>query len=448
MRQYKIVVTPGQRAGEPYSVLRVGDQLDPLDQKSARTAFGPAPNRNPSQYEEDFVTLWDYWYKDGDDICNAILIEQVIVDGPHKHPEMPDIPFIVVEHEHEPGNPDGISAVEPLLDIQIELNRLLSHALQHVADNVDPAFQAYGNDVSAIEPGTVPKSNEILVVGDGKIDPISTGVNVMPFDVLIKEMWNSAHRISGEPEILFGQAASDISGRATAIQIQSAVNRIDAPRSLLYQALGSLLNFWFHMAVRRNPIMSLGMDEDGNERKGSLRELIEGMTRWRFIAPELTPRDSQELVATEGQKVTLGLSSKRDSMDAIGVESPEAMQDRIREERNDLVLSPAEVQQKISAFLMMLQYQQQLQAMQMQEADLQAQSAAVGQQQGGMSATAQAQKATNTAQQGQAAQQAAAGPVAEDQNQPLPGATQQTLIRAGGAPGGQALNQVSFSGPV
>jgi hypothetical protein len=178
------------------------------------------------------------------------------------------------------------------------------------------------------------------------------------------------------------------------------------------------------------------------------------MDRWRIVAPEVTPRDSQELVSTEGQKVTLGLSSARTAMDAIGVESPEAEQDLIRQERSDIVLRPDAVQQTVSIYPIMLQVQQQLQQLQQQVTDMAAQAGQQppggattpqgGQQPpGGMSPTAQAQKAGNVGAQQQAQMQAASGHVAVDQNQPLPG--QQTLIRAGGANGGQALNQLSIS---
>ncbi len=400
------------------------------------------------------ASFWDYWWREGDAIWNATLIEGVIVDGPHRHSELPDIPYIIIEHDHEPGNPDGISTVEPLLDLQVELNRLMTHWYQHIADNVDTAWQATGNDGMNIEPGAVPKANEILPVGDARIEPIANNVNTMPFGDAVGRTWEAMHRISGLPEVLFGSAPSDISGRTLAVQIQSATNRMDPRRGRLYRGLMRLLDFWMFMATQKDPKLPLGMNEDGTERQGSLAELVKGFNRWKIVSPELTPRDSQELVATELNKVNGGLSSRRTSMDAIGQESPEAEQDLMRQEKSDIVLNPSDVQQTFSGYALMVQVSQALQQMQADIAGLQAQAQASGQG-GGVSVETQAAQTQNNAQQQQFAAQPSV--VGEDQNQPITqagmpppaggqGPALQTLVRAGGAAGGQALNQMSFGG--
>lgn len=399
--------------GYSFNVRYPGTPTDPLGQSPSAVT----PYRQPSQYEDAMVNVWDYWWIDDDrKVMNVTLIAGCCVEEPKAHPEMPTIPYIVVENDHEPGNPDGVSTLKDLIDLQDELNRLLTHAYQHVQDNVDPAFYAYGEDGMNIEAGTVPKPGEILPVGDARIEPITTTTNTMPFADLIGQTFNLLHRMSGLPEILFGDAPSDISGRATAIQIQSAINRIDPRRKHLFRAYSDLLRFWMFMGERKNPRMPMGVDEEtGEERFGRLADMIRGFNRWRIVAPEITPRDAAELATNEINKVSAGLSSRRTSMDAIGIESPEAELEMIGQERSDLDIMPDAVSQKVSAYLMMLQFNQMLQQMQMQQEQLDAQAGQIGGT--GMSPTAQAQRATNQAQMNAFGAQPTA--VGEDQNQPM-----------------------------
>lgn len=443
-RRYRnISIEPSERDPNVLTVLRLYDHNDLVSNPA--TIVSP-PYRMQSEYEQKHLTHWDYWYLDGNKVMNAILLGGVVVEGPKHHPEMPTIPYIVVENDHEMGSPDGVSTIEPLIDLQVEFNRLLSHAHQHVADTVDPAW--YANGPAAPDSHIVPRSGELIYVGDnGRIEPIQTGTNTVPFLDLIRDTWNSAHRLSGLAEILFGQSSADTSGRANTVQIQSAANRIDQRRKSLYLGLVQLLRFWFHMAEVIDPTFPLA---DGTE--GSLAALVKGFRRWQIIAPEITPRDLAELAMLHQGLVAASLESIRTAQDAIGIEAPEAEVERIKEERSDIVLRPDAVQQTVAVYPIMLQVQQQLQMLQQQVSSL----AGTGTpEQGGMSPVAQGQVTQNVGQQQAFAAQPS--PIAEDQNQPMtatgspppatgqgPADAMQTLIRAGGAPGGQALNQVAL----
>jgi len=438
-RRYKgIDVKPDDRNPDVLNVIRLYEYSDLVT--SGTNVVSP-PYRMQSPYEQKHLTHWDYWWIEDGKVMNAILLNGTVVEGPKPHPEMPGIPYIVIENDHEPGSPDGVSTIEPILDLQVEFNRLLSHAHQHVADTVDPAWQATGEGGMNIEAHSVPKSGEIIPVGDGQIIPIQTGTNTVPFLDLMRDTWNSAHRITGIAEILLGQTNADSSGRANTIQIQSAANRIDQRRKYCYRGLTGLLRFWFAMCEHIDPHFPM---LDGTE--GSAAALVKGFKRWVIIPPEITPRDVMEVAQLQQGLVASGLSSIQTAMDAIGIEAPEAELDLIREERSDIVLRPDAVQQTVAVYPIMLQVQQQLAALQQQVTDLTAQ--------GGMSPTAQGQRTQNVGQQ--QAFQSQPSPISEDQNQPMtttgspPPATGQgpgdiqTLIRAGGAPGGQALNQLAL----
>lgn len=430
-------------------VRRYADHDDPLGQKnmpSSGTAERRVSYRTESEYERLQIPVWDYWYRDGDDILNVILVGGCCVEPPKKHPELLDIPYIVIEHDHEPGSPEGVSGALDLIDLQVELNRLLSHGYQYVADNVDPAWQITGEDAAGMPENIVPKAGEAVNMGNSRIDLVPIGgANTFPVTEMMKETWSAAHRISGLPEIaLGGMASSDISGRAVAVQIQSHANRMDPRRNRLYRAIKDLLRSWVHMATVVNPKVPVGQDEEGNAQTLGVADMLRGFMVWKIIAPEITPRDQLESAQVEIDKMNAKVQSLRTTMDRTGVENPEAEIEVITQERSNAQLFPGDVQAYVAIFPMLQQIQQQQAAMQ-QQID------AMGQQAGGMSPTAQAQAAMNTQQQGQFEAQPSAR--FEDQNQPrtqegmpppaegqAPGQTT-TLIR-----GGKALNQIAFGG--
>jgi len=434
-------------------LVRVGgaDHADPLDQRV--DDFYKPRFREYSEYEHNQLRVWDYWYRgEGGTVTNAILVNGVIVNGPHAHDYIPDIPYIVIENDHEPGNPEGVATVEPIIDIQEEFNRLLSHGLQHIADDVDPAWFLTGPSADAVPPGLIPKAGKVVGAGENDIRLIPKGVNVFPISEMLGELWNGFHRLTGLPEILFGQTpGADTSGRAVAIQVEAAANRLDPRRRRLYQGIKELLIFWVIMTEHKNPSVDIGDSEDGTPQTAKLGDLVKGFKSWKIVAPEITPRDSFEVTNNELAKVQGKLTSIRDAMDATGVEAPEATLDVIRSEQADIDLNPGAVQAKVSIYPILQQVLQQQAEMGQQLQQLTGQSGGPPQ-----SILAQSQSAVN----GQQVALQAQGPAAplEDQNlpptaagsPPPPGApgpggaqTQTTLIRDG-----QALNQIATNTPL
>lgn len=460
-----VVIQAPERKEGPLRVVVTGDHADPL-QMNAST-YGPSglpvPKfRDLSDYERKMVNVWDYWYRDGDNVCNAILLQGVVVSGPDTHPEYPAIPYIVNEFEHEPGSPEGTSQVETISDIQIELNRLISHGLQHVADDTDPAWYYHGLDGAGMPEGMVPRAGEIMDAGNGDVLLLNRygGVNVQPIDVMINALWEGYHKTTGLPEILFGNLpGADSSGRAVAVQVEAASGRLDPNRNRTYRTLRQLMVFWVYMAEHKNPKIDVGTDaETGATIKKGLAEVFTGFRRFKIIAPEITPRDSLEAGRGTIDKINARLMSLRTGMDETGIESPESEIELIKTEQRDVYLNPQAAQAIVSIFPMLQQLQQQAQAQLQQGVN-----AATGGQippgqppvgPPGMNATAQAQVAANGLQNQQFSAQP--GGLQPDQNQPSPGAPQ---TQAGMAPpaggqgpavttlirGGKALNQLAFS---
>lgn len=377
------------------------DHYDPLN--SMPTTLG---SRVTTNYEHDQVQVWDYWYLDEKGVVtNCTLLNGYLVDGPHQHEEMPALPYIPIEHDHEPGSPEGRGTAELLIDIQDGLNRAMSHYAQYVWDNSDPAYQLVGEGATNTVPdGLVPRPGEIVAPGQNtRIELINMGVNNFPFDALVNTYWNMAHRLTGLSEILFGApAGGDATGRATIMQIESSINAIEPKRDRSYEGLRTLLSFWHFMLMKKNPVLL-----EGDEEKPYVKakDVFDGLNNWRIIAPEITPRNIREHTQNIIDKMNARIMSTRTAMAETGIENPMEELDIIREEATDAHLYP-ERAQAIAAVAATMQ------ALAMQEAQM-----------------AAAQNPQGAAQEGQADQemamaqrQQAQPTLAEDQNQIAAGA--------------------------
>jgi hypothetical protein len=436
----KVMPAPGN---QPLVVLpkRSGTHDDPLGQK---LATDPATNYTPSDYENKQVLIWDYWYLKEKQVCNAIIVQRrQYAKEPTVHRELLDIPYVVIENDHEPGSPEGISSILPLLDIQIEKNRVMSNWAQVIYDETARAYQINADSVPG---GLIPKPGELLPVGEEhEVKPIGGGPQTFPAAALNDAFWFDFHRISGLPEVAFGNpGGADVSGRALAVQIEGAANRIDPRRTLLYGGLRELLIFWTVMLERLNPKIEVGEGQ-----KVGIGPFVKGFRRWRIIAPEITPRDVIEHTQNTINKINAGIMSSRTGMDETGIDSPEDELHLIAEERSNIDLNPGFVQQKAAVLATIQQLQlTQLQADQQQQLQ--------GATPGAALATAQDQTGANNVM---AQQQQAQPALLEDQNGIStgpggvpPGAptggTQTTLVRANPAGEATTLNQIAFNRPL
>ncbi len=351
MRRWPDVkVEPAASKDQPLRVQKViGDHSDPLALTEPNQIS--RPNYQPSDYERKQVKVWDYWYKERDgSVHNCIILGSKIVAEQAKHRELPDIPYIPIENDHEPGSPEGMSAIEHAIDIQEEINRLLSQGVQLIVDNLDPAWQVDDDSFAA---GRVPKAGEILAAGEGRtIRAIEKPINEFPVVQLIGGLMDQYHKVTGLNPIMFGDpTGSQVSGRALAVMIDAYANRGEPSRMRLYAGLRDLLIFWTIMLERLNPKIEV----DG-EKKG-LADIFRGYRRWKLIGPEITPKDVIENTTNEINKVNAKVQSLRTAMDNLGIESPEDELDLIALERTDLNLYPGDVQVMMAVFAALQQLQ-------------------------------------------------------------------------------------------
>lgn len=427
-----IEIHVGQGMDRKLEVLRKADHADPIETLDAvdnAKIAKPMPSE-VSDYQERHVRVWDYWFKDENGtVRNAMFVEGVLVGSITAHPEYPDIPYIVIEHDHEPGSPEGVSTVEPLIDIQVEFNRALSHFAQLVADEIDPAWYI---DADSVPPGLVPHGGEILAAGEGrKIQAIEKPVNQFPIQQLITELYKGFHFTSGLSEILFSLSpGAQTAGRALAVQIEASANRIDPRRRRLYQGLSELIDFWIYMVQRVNPKV------DGRP----VRDLFKGLGRWKFIAPELTPRDVVENTTNVINKVQAKLVSLEDAMDELGVDAPIEMKMKIEAERTNPKLFPGDTQAYVAVMQLLQQLQMQMQQMQQMQQPAPGGPGAAEEAQGQQMAEAQSAQPTLDQEFNQSGPpQPATGPGSP------PPLGNQTLIRNNPTTGGAtALQQIAI----
>jgi hypothetical protein len=222
-----------------------------------------------------------------------------------------------------------------------------------------------------------------------RIEEIRSAVNNFPFDSLIGQYWNQAHRITGLSEILFGSPpGAQTSARALQAQLDSSINALDPKRSRYYEGLRGLFSFWHYMLMKKNPTI------DGIK----VKDVIDGLNNWKVVAPEISPRDVIEHTQNVINKVNGKLVSLQTAMDEVGVDNPLEELTRIMDERSNAHLFPGDAQ-AIAAVVATLQ--------------------AIQAQQGAQGAAANGQNAAAGAQQDA---QAAQPTMFEDQNQVPTGA--------------------------
>lgn len=459
MRRYKNVTVEPSFGEEPLGIrvdLGGSDHADPLDNlndpltSSPRNVI-PSLGFTESDYQQKQVTFWDYWHKDRNGLVwNAHLLNGKLVKK-QSFPYYPDIPYIIIEFDHEPGSPEGVSLVGDLIDVQYEMNRALSHFAQLVNDEVDPAWQLTGENADAVPAGLVPKGGQIAAPGAGnRIEPLTKGVNQFPIEALIRSLYQAVHFGTGLPEIMFSlPPGAQTAGRALQIQIEASANRLEQRRNRLYEGLRKLLIFWSFMVEKKNPTLSVGFDENGAPLRVPLGDVVKGFRRWKMVAPEITPRDVIEQTTNVLNMLNGKVIDLETAMDMLGVDSPIETKKKIESERSNPSLFPADAQAKMAVTGLMLQLVQQLQQMGIDPSVLGVQLPGMG---GGPGGQASPEAALQGAQQ-QAAPNGIQGdngegppqPMTQEGSAPPPGAgaplQNQSLIR-GGPQGSQVLNQI------
>lgn len=229
--------------------------------------------------------------------------DKTIFDGANPYGE---IPYVIFPNIRKSGYFWGISDVELLIDPQRELNRSFTQ--------LSRIMEMSGNPVTVLE--NVDQSQDIAV-GPGAIWDIPEKAKAYLLDLLsgggvqlhidyLNALYRVMHDIAETPLIAFGTAsAGATAGVALEIELQPLIDKVTRKR---------LVRTAVYEARARMMLRRLAQFGDGDE--------FPATGKLRMIWAAVTPRDVTRQVDDERLRVAVGLSSRKSSMDRLGVEDP------------------------------------------------------------------------------------------------------------------------------
>lgn len=390
------------------------------------------------------VEVYDYWYrkpKKGAKIkfgkptkfetWNAIFVGNVLVKN-QRHAEYEGLmPYVPLFNTYIPGTAEGRSEFYDVEHIIREKDEKISEISQMMSRAIKGQYwQLTGQEAPDTVPGHLkPTPNSVVAPGAGnRIEPITPWMPEFQAEGYLTRLDREAVEVTGLNDLLRGLAPGQVmsSGKAISALVANYETRIRMKRDIAYK--------W------RKSVWNLCRTIWANKR-APLRPILEAS--WLDVkAPSLTPRDDAETMQLASNAKEMKLWSQQRSMDAVGVDDPEAELDIIRAEQTDATLNPANVQ----VMLTLMATAQQL-GVQMQQ--LQQQAQAQGAPQAGPGPATMEQMAND---QRQLAPDTAGQPMMnapEDQSlvppEQMPGNTPEGAA-AGAAGPSQMLNQTMVQG--
>jgi len=239
-----------------------------------------------------------------------------------------DWPFTIVEAEHVPGLLNGVGDVEPLLDLQAELNQRGSNWGEAIRRNVLDQWKAWG--LRAITPKMLPGGGRLWeFTGDKETDdilPLKFPVDDQGALAYLNWLLSQYRRVSGIPSEAEAESqTAGTSGFMATIKYQSLITSL-APRRIRMQR-----------AYRKWGLSKLA-------RIGELYpEYKEFIDTARFVLDvdweEIAPRDVAQVMSTLSQGVASKIVSPYTAMEQLQ-EVPEDEMDLMREFNMDPALAP------------------------------------------------------------------------------------------------------------
>lgn len=390
------------------------------------------------------VEVYDYWYRKPAkgarlrfgkptkfETWNAIFVGNVMVKN-MRHAEYDgQMPYIPLFNTYIPGIAEGRSEFYDVEHIIREKDEKMSEISQMMSRAIKGQFwQLTGQEAPDTVPGHLkPTPNAVVAPGAGnRIEAIQPWMPEFQAEGYLSRLDREMVEVTGLNDLLRGLAPGQVmsSGKAIAALVAQYETRIRMKRDILYR--------W------RRDVWNIAKTIWGVKVK-PLKPILD--SAWLDVRPpSLTPRDDAETMTLAMNAKEGKLWSQQRSMDAVGVDDPEAELDIIRAEQTDATLNPANVQ----VMLTLMATAQQL-GVQMQQ--LQQQAAQQGAPQGGPGPATMEQMAND---QRQLAPQAQGQPMLNAPGeQPMtppeqmPGNTPEGAA-AGAAGPSQMLNQFQVQG--
>jgi hypothetical protein len=293
------------------------------------------------------IEVIDFWYrcpKEGAEITigeptemetrNIIVVGNCVVKDECHEEYDGELPYVPLFNTFVPGIPDGRSELYDIEQLIREKEERLSAGGTLIQKTVGAQFwQLVGPESPDHTPvGLRPKPNEVVSPGAGnRIESIEPWMPEFQLEQYLTRLDREMVDVTGLNDLLRGLAPASVMSSSKAINalVANYEARIRMRRDLFYEwrqrvwTLASLL--W----VNDNPALGPIMKQAG---------------RLQIINPSLTPRDDIETATMAANLLNARIWSQERAMAMTDVEDPEAEQQRIRENRTDASLFPADVQ--------------------------------------------------------------------------------------------------------
>jgi len=358
----------------------------PFLRAASRDVLTEAPNRTTTRNwlsdDQFMIEVVDYWYRKptstpvpGEptkmETWNAIFVGNFLVkDMPH--PEYDgQMPYVVLFNTYIPGVPDGRSELYDIEQLIREKDERISAGGQMIKKAVSGQYwQLRGNEApDQVPTGLKPKEETVIAPGAGNwVEKIEPFIPEFQLEQYLGRLDRELVDVSGLNDLLRGLAPAQVLSSSKAINalVANYESRIRMKRDLFYR--------W------RVQVWEMAKDIWSNKVNDmKLAFAIAG--RLEIKAPSITPRDDAETATMALNLLNGKVWSLARAMDYTGVDDPEGEIARVREERTDATLFPADVQTMAA---LMATFQQ---------LGMQQQQMGMGQQQAGQAANAQRQAA-------------------------------------------------------
>ncbi len=404
--------------------------------------YRPSQDFN-SDRDRAFVWVEDYWALEAKrdpatgeitkpSVYNAVRVNGKLVTA-EEYEGWTTVPYFMLAHEDERDNAN-FSDVATMLPFQDGMNKMLSQQQDVIFGESRPRFKYRGDADRQIR---LDGDQVISLDPDEDFEQVQVNVNTFPTQQHGQQLIQLMQRATGLPAVVWGEIqAAQNSGRALSTAWRATASRMVPRIHAAAEMLDSLIGFWLDC-------MELYDWDHSKDLYGGNRDF-----EWDF--PNREPRDFLEVTTDALNKLNGGLWDAKAAMEAIGVDSPDEMNEAIRAEYMDAVRHP----EKAQSYILLGRLQQQVQ-IEAAQAGLQ-QSAML--QQLAQSAANNAPSAGTPDQQAGAARQARvqavqqAAPTAQP-GQPAP-ATQagapgnSTKFSTLSQDGGPAMNRVIDQGVI
>ncbi len=418
------------------------------DGMSAEGSSYYVPTSGPAvDIDRQYVWVEDYWCLDetldqdgavsASKVANAVRVNGKIVS--HEiYDDWRAIPYVYFENADERDH-YGFSDVGTVLSIQDGLNRMLSQQQDVIFGESRPRFKYRGDADRHIDLTT----EEVVSLDmDEDIDQIRVSLDVFPTQVHGTQLFQVLEMATGLPPAVWGRIqAAQNSGRALATAWRATAARLSPRLDRTKQSLDDWISMWLDWLEL--------YEWDG------AKTVFRGNRDFEADFPNQEPRDFTEVTLDAANKLNAGMWDIQAAMEAIGVESPDEMLERVRASYLDTVLHP----EKAQSFLLLTRLQNQIE-IEARQAGLQEQAAQAQLAQMTSSVPGNAPSAgpvTPEQQQGMAEQAAveqaatAAPRLSEAQNAPAgaPGGPAGASRRYGTlVQDGKAMNRLIDQGPL